>query len=91
MLRISRAFGVPNMLTSTIFFYPFFQSVLPSISEFKFRASHICVVLIDDCRDIDIPLAEVSLGNVAVDYRLMDLGSANGKNEERRGRIMAWA
>ena len=40
-------------------------------------------MLIDDCRDIDIPLAEVSLGNVVVDYRLLDLRDANGEGDSR--------
>ena len=56
------------------------ETTTSSISELKFRAPHVCVVLIDDCKDIDIPLAEVSLSNVVVDYRMLDVKDANGSS-----------
>ncbi|KAJ9601170.1 hypothetical protein L9F63_000690, partial [Diploptera punctata] len=48
-----------------------------SFRTIEVKASHICVCVIDDCRDSDVPLLELSLSQLALEQELDGVGSAH--------------
>ena len=47
-----------------------------SACDVKVKASHICVCVIDDCRDSDVPLLELSLSQLALEQEVDGGGTA---------------
>jgi len=43
---------------------------------FQVKASHICVCVIDDCRDSDVPLLELSVSQLALEQEVDGGGTA---------------
>jgi hypothetical protein len=43
---------------------------------FQVKASHICVCVIDDCRDSDVPLLELSVSQLALEQEVNGGGIA---------------
>ena len=44
-----------------------------SHSLFQLKASCVCLCFIDDCKDSDVPLAELSFNNINVNQKLQNV------------------